>query len=161
MQHVSVPQPFPAALHALQIWLAQIPLQHSENAWHFVPPGLQVPPELLDEVVVPVLDEVVVPVLVEVVVPVLVEVVAPGPVLVDVACVPVVEVLVAPPMPTEVVARPAPTPAPPAPLLMDEPHAPALTVITASNTIHPHASSLFFMDTSDRAWRMPKWHPLR
>jgi hypothetical protein len=31
-------------LHVVQTWLAQVPLQHSLNAWQAVPPGLQLPP---------------------------------------------------------------------------------------------------------------------
>ena len=31
-------------LQVVQIWLAQLPLQHSPKAWQAVPPGLQLPP---------------------------------------------------------------------------------------------------------------------
>ncbi len=43
------------APHVVQTWLAQLPLQHSPNAWQLEPPGLQLPPVLVLVVSDPVL----------------------------------------------------------------------------------------------------------
>jgi len=39
----------PVPPQAAHFWLAQVPLQHSAKAWQAVPPGLQLPPVLVDE----------------------------------------------------------------------------------------------------------------
>jgi hypothetical protein len=41
-------QLLPVPPHAAHFWLAHSPLQHSAKAWHVVPPGLQLPPVLVD-----------------------------------------------------------------------------------------------------------------